>query len=537
MSQASETADRPELIFALVGAAGVRLDVLSDALGKALATFGYQVMDIHLSTLLQKVTGWSGQQGASEFDRVRHLQTMGNDLRRRLRDGAALARAGIAEIRVKRATITGSQDLPASARAYIVRQLKHPDEVDVLRQVYGSSFLLVAGHAPRDMRIKELARQMARKDLKIGQELSLEGKAIDIITIDEKEDDEYGQNTRDTYPQADFFANLGFPFVENDVRRFAVETEVQRFADLVFGHPFRTPSPEEYAMYQASAASLRSSDENRQVGAAIVGLTNAVGGGRTADVVAVGMNEVPRGGGGFYWEKDSPDLRDQALGEDRAREIKVSALAELIDKIQQRGWLTESVRNEAPSNLARLLLEDIKRTQFMDIGEFSRPVHAEMAALIDAARRGVAVNGHTMYVTTFPCHNCVKHIIAAGLRRVVYLEPYPKSRASVLHGEEIILESSEGGEDERHVVFRTFSGIAPRQYRQLFSMSERGGRKGKLLKNWIENQRLLSPRYVIRNASLGYLAAERQELEKLPPEIYHYDKETAVPAAAAEKPA
>jgi hypothetical protein len=51
-----------------------------------------------------------------------------------------------------------------------------------------------------------------------------ESRALDVITVDEKQDDEYGQNTRDTYPLADFFANLGIPsgkyavgrFIEND---------------------------------------------------------------------------------------------------------------------------------------------------------------------------------------------------------------------------------------------------------------------------------------------------------------------------------
>ena len=86
-----------------------------------------------------------------------------------------------------------------------------------------------------------------------------------------------------------------------------------RFVDLLFGHPFRTPSPEEYAMYQASAVTLRSSDNSRQVGAAIVNLTLDGDRKKNTDVVAVGMNEVPRRGGGFYWDQDSPDHRDQAL--------------------------------------------------------------------------------------------------------------------------------------------------------------------------------------------------------------------------------
>jgi cytidine deaminase len=299
--------------------------------------------------------------------------------------------------------------------------------------------------------------------------------------------------------------------------------------DLLFGHPFHTPSPEEYAMYQASAVSLRSSDDNRQVGAIIVSLTRDLTSRiKNADIIAVGMNEVPRGGGGFYWDQDSPDYRDQALlryqREDRAKEIKISALAELLEKITQKNWLRDEIAQSRASDLARLLLPDLTRTQFMNIGEFSRPVHAEMAALIDAARRGVAVVGHTMYVTTFPCHNCAKHIIAAGLRRVVYLEPYPKSRASNLHGEEIVLDSAEGKEEEGRVVFSVFSGIAPRQYQRLFSMSERGSKKGLALSDWENARRILSPRHVMRNAAHAYLVAEYEELEKLLPEIYRWDK-------------
>lgn len=419
--------------------------------------------------------------------------------------------------------MTGSPDTPAAAHAYVIYQLKHPDEVELLRQVYGSSFLLVAGHAPRRARIAELTRRI-KEDQSPHQARFLEARVVELIEFDEKQDSDFGQNTRETYPKADFFANLG---------PAGGETVVRRFVDLLFGHPFHTPTPDEYAMYQASAAALRSSDDNRQVGAVIVSITrtsrDVV---KNADVIAVGMNEVPRGGGGFYWDQDSPDHRDQALllqGQDRATEIKISALAELIDRIRRKGWLQAGASEKSPSDLARALLADIKGTQFMDIGEFSRPVHAEMAALIDGARRGVAVNGHTMYVTTFPCHNCAKHIIAAGIRRVVYLEPYSKSRAIPLHGEEIELESMEGPEDDSKVMFCEFSGIAPRQYRQLFSMSERGAKKGLSLTKWHSTKRSVTPRYVNRNAARSYTAAERQALAKLPIDVYRWDREAVCP--------
>ncbi len=258
-----------------------------------------------------------------------------------------------------------------------------------------------------------------------------------------------------------------------------------------------------------------------------------------ADIMALGMNEVPRAGGGFYWDKDSPDCRDQALlrvgNEDRAEEIKISALTELMERLVQNGWFSKEIAEQRAGDLARKLLPNLKRTQFMDIGEFSRPVHAEMAALIDAARRGVAVDNHSMYVTTFPCHNCAKHIIAAGIRRVVYMEPYPKSRADRLYGEELELKSATGKEEEGKVVFCAFSGVAPRQYRQLFALSERGAVKGKRVKQWEAERPTLVPQCVSRNSHVAYLAAERQELEKLPIDVYRWDKGAICPVIGSSE--
>jgi cytidine deaminase len=525
VAQPNTASERPELVFALVGAAGVRLDDLLGCLKAELSEFAYESIDIRLSALLGAFSWTAAQEALTEFDRVRYLQNKGDAFRECLGDGAAMARAGIAAIRTERAKISGSPDTPAWGRAYILRQLKHPEEADLLREVYGTSFVLVAAHAPRSARIKELASRMARIAAAPGQEQSFEAKATEVIEIDEKQDSEFGQNTRDTYPKADFFANLGISRGEN---------EVGRFIRLLFGHPFHTPTVDEYAMYQASAAALRSSDDNRQVGAVIVDVTRGADGKpRNADIIASGMNEVPRGGGGVYWDQDSPDNRDQALlerGVDRAAEIKLSALAELIDRMKQANWLEESVAMSDAKELARDLLPSLRRTQFLDIGEFSRPVHAEMSTLIDAARRGVAVDGQTMYVTTFPCHNCAKHVIAAGLRKVVYLEPYPKSRARNLHGEEMEWESKDGKVEDGKVVFFAFTGIAPRQFRQLFSMTDRGAKKGRPMKTWIADRRLLLPRHVARGASRVYLQEERSALEKLPSDKYRWHKEQLCPS-------
>ena len=53
-----------------------------------------------------------------------------------------------------------------------------------------------------------------------------------------------------------------------------------------------------------------------------------------------------------------------------------------------------------------------------------RTVHAEMNALIQAAKRGHAVEGATAYVTNMPCTTCAKALITAGIKRVVVFSDY-----------------------------------------------------------------------------------------------------------------
>ena len=51
-------------------------------------------------------------------------------------------------------------------------------------------------------------------------------------------------------------------------------------------------------------------------------------------------------------------------------------------------------------------------------------VHAEQNAISDAARRGVSLSGATAYITHFPCVNCAKILISAGIKAVKYLHDY-----------------------------------------------------------------------------------------------------------------
>lgn len=58
-----------------------------------------------------------------------------------------------------------------------------------------------------------------------------------------------------------------------------------------------------------------------------------------------------------------------------------------------------------------------------------RTVHAEANAIVSAARRGVAIDGCTMYVNVTPCYDCAKLIAQVGIKRVVYGGEYSSARS------------------------------------------------------------------------------------------------------------
>ncbi|PHS58701.1 MAG: dCMP deaminase [Sulfurimonas sp.] len=51
-------------------------------------------------------------------------------------------------------------------------------------------------------------------------------------------------------------------------------------------------------------------------------------------------------------------------------------------------------------------------------------IHAEMNAIIWAAREGISIKGATIYVTLEPCSECSKNVIASGIKKIVYNKSY-----------------------------------------------------------------------------------------------------------------
>ena len=57
--------------------------------------------------------------------------------------------------------------------------------------------------------------------------------------------------------------------------------------------------------------------------------------------------------------------------------------------------------------------------------EICRGLHAEQNAIIQAAKYGIDISGAKIYITTQPCITCAKMLINAGIKEIVYANPYP----------------------------------------------------------------------------------------------------------------
>jgi deoxycytidylate deaminase len=363
------------------------------------------------------------------------LQDLGDHLRSQ--DPKVLAAMAMVEISISREILKEANNNQKPPRSvYLIDQLKNPAEIELLKLVYGNLFYLVGVLSPQEIRLNQLTRveRISAPD------------AQALISRDRDDNKKHGQRLEKTIQKADYFIRNNHDNSSN------LKEPCERFVQLVHGKNGVTPTFEESGMYAAFSASLKSACLSRQVGAAIAD--------KAGNVISLGWNDVPKFGGGLYTSDDKG--KDQRCiyhgGKCFNDEYKSRLISDIVAIVEKQCKLT----SDGKEDLANLILEE---TRAGSIIEYSRAIHAEMEAILGLARhQGVSSNGCTLYTTTYPCHNCARHIIAAGIKRVVYIEPYEKSLAMELHDDAISTNPSEISK----TLFDSFEGVSPRKYSSFF---------------------------------------------------------------------
>lgn len=417
---------------------------MSSQLSSSLEQFAYSSETIRLIDL---IAGPEEQEvdGANLLDRQ---MTAGSDYRRRANRGDALALRAIARIREIRRTLRDGSEPGAEGQAYILSSLKNPEELALLRSIYGARLVAIGAHCPRRLRLENLVKRFTSSGH--GEDRAGE-LAEEFIRRDADEGERLGQNISRTFHQADCFAEVG-----DHVRPDELRQQIDRISRIFFGDPFHTPTREERGMFMAAGAAAQSAELTRQVGASVMR--------EDGSIISVGCNEVPRFGGGVYWEGDSPDHREMTRSHDSAAEARTAIARSIASRLAGNGTLGSSDEEELTAQI---------EADLRGITEFGRASHAEMTALFSAASAEASVVGATVLTTTFPCHTCTRYMLTAGISRVVYVSPYDRSRAADLYPEAIEVDPAKRSPGSSRMKVQPFIGVAPRRYLEWFGTSWR----------------------------------------------------------------
>ncbi len=450
-----------EIIIGLCGPIGTDISFVAETIEKVMKDqFGYRCKRLTLSNYIKE------QFPGIDFEELKQhrvqyyneLIDYGNKLRE-LHLNSVLAELAINKITIEREVDKeGKEEFMSRRRCYIIDSIKNNEELELFRLVYREIFYFIGVFSSLENRQKSLEDKGVKTD-----------EVFRLIDRDSGEEKPFGQKVSDTFIAADFFIRL------HKSTYNTVESKIKRFFNLVFATDIVTPSSDENAMYLAAAAAGNSACLSRQVGAAITD--------ERGEVLSVGWNDVPRFGGGVYQYHDDDPIS--------AKDFRCMNLeGGICFNDREKGNIANQLVNDLIAKQVidptkkDLLAEIVAQSKINELIEFSRAVHAEMLAIIHGCQKaGQKMRNGKLYCTTYPCHNCARHIVAAGIKEVYYIEPYRKSLATKLHHDSIT-------EDESKVNFLrilTYEGVSPRRYLELFKMApnsrKSGGKKRSLSTN------------------------------------------------------
>ncbi len=444
-----------ELVIAFCGALGSGTSFVAKRMQEKLEETGYKTTYIKVSTLIKDAFPEDPRKEtlltSCKAEKTRLLQDMGNELRDKF-SSDILAQTCISKVAISRGIDNQNTKKNRTRRhATIIDSLKHPDEYALLEAVYGNMFYLIGVLCPELTRTTRLETE----DKFSKQE------AVTLTQRDKDEGLENGQQLLATLQHSDFFVRNASENIST------LDLPITRYINLMLGKQGITPTSHEYAMHAAQSSALRSACMSRQVGAAILNENN--------DLVATGRNDVPKSGGGLYGPEDN--LNDarcimRPSGKCQSHEHKNEILSEL--KIILHDELSKLNVDGITDTIANLDKKVSKIAKLKRLIEFSRAVHAEMDAITTAAKNSsISLKGTSLYCTTFPCHHCARHIIASGISKIYYIEPYEKSLAFDLHSDALEIDASDSTVESNKLLIVPFEGVAPKKYMKMFSMTKR----------------------------------------------------------------
>lgn len=465
-----------EIIIGIVARLGTKIDLLTKHIKTKAKELNYKVEEIRISSLMsdanyigkklindKSIKQYITNIKSNDKD-IRSKMDLGNTIRKKTNNNAYMSLLAVKKI-------IESRNKNNQKTIYIIRQLKRKEEIELLNEIYGHSFIQLSAYSSDKSVKDELSKHYNEDEIE------------EIINRDHCENKSYGQDIENCFSKAHYF-------ISEDVSKPLLD-QVERFLKILSCHPFIQPTYDEYFMAHANLASLRSMDLTRQVGAAIVDKNNRL--------ISIGYNEVQGLRGPLSQENDDNKYFEYNKEYEFNSFKRDQITKDIINKIKEKKIVSCHCLAQELYPVIHKGIEPI---------EYMRATHAEMAAIIDAAKRGYKICNATMYVNTHPCHLCMKHIIAAGINNVIYITPYPKNKVFEMFNDFITYDEP----SKNKLTISPFVGVSPLRYFYVFDIRFKSRKKTGANKNYKINmpnhEYEYFPNYIKYNNPITYQTKE-----------------------------
>lgn len=318
----------------------------------------------------------------------------------------------------------------------VIDSLRNSMEAQYLKERYSAFYLIAVNSKNRQTYLQRAVADKTKKDIDAGL-IKLMLEKIDRLSIEEVKISDYTAGDMASPDIENVIADAEIHIsnnVEEDAPKvpsyyefYSMAEQWMKYYSLIMHPGLITPSADERCMVVAYTAKFNSSCISRQVGAVITNQYHSI---RT-----IGWNEVPYG-------QVPCGLRDifnvDNNGEEICHECKYSeferGMGESVSFYTGKGFnerIKEDYTDINEEHLAGLPKPYCFKTLHNRYeGEknqvFTRSLHAEENAILQMAKYGgePLMNG-IIYVTASPCELCSKKLYQIGVRKIVYIDPYP----------------------------------------------------------------------------------------------------------------
>src|SRR6185369_10385934 len=292
---------------------------------------------------------------------------------------------------------------------FVIDAFRNPFEVMFFQERY-SAFYLMAIKSPEEDRMDRLHNEL---DLTTTQIAEQDGKESPKGSIVDKADTFVSQNIKACIQKADIhIINKG---KHENTNFLDLKGQIVKYMALIQSPGLVTPSVDERMMQIAFTAKSNSGCISRQVGAVV---TNADGA-----PVSIGWNDVPEGHVCCLFRTIDNLFAD-------VDELAYSNYEKTNKKF--RGKLKEMRDSYGSGDALRgkpvsYCFKDVQNeVEEKDNQVYTRALHAEERAFLQIVKHGgQSVVGGALYTTASPCDLCSKKAYHLGIKRIVFIEPYP----------------------------------------------------------------------------------------------------------------